>query len=312
MKVVTLTPEDFKQLKNEELAIYRQFLKEELWPCLQGEDSWGNAIYGAAAISDAGIPIGLALFKMYKSLYLANLLSVTIHEVGAPLLEHLEGFLRDKHCHLITYTYSDNAPEIVQLEAYLEQNEWSTPKLLLVRCYFEAHKFDAPWFKRYVKIPLPKGFEFFPWAQLKPEERELLLHKHQEGTFPISVSPFHDEKSIEPINSLGVRFKGNVVGWMITNRLNANTIVYSSFYLEPEYRETTIPLCMVAKSIYLQLHSTVEIGLIELNPGQTDTSWTTFFKNRFMPSAQHIERLYEVCKDISSKAWKFSQDDEDL
>lgn len=320
MKITTLTPEDFKHLKKEDLEVYRQFLKKDLWTCLEGKDPWGidtAEIYGAVVINDEGIPIGLALLSLYRSLYWATLLSITIkasncdQDVGKPLLDHLEGVLRGMHSRLFSYSYSDNDPEVIRLKEILKQSEWSAPHLLLVRCHFEGHKFNAPWFIRYVKIPLPENFEFFPWTKLKPRERELLMHKRDEGGFPISVSPFHDEKSIEPLNSLGIRYKGAVIGWMITNRLDANTISYSSFYVEPEYRETTIPLCMVAKSIYLQLHSTIENGIIEMNPTLSDPPWITFFQNRFRPSAQRVESIYDVCKDISSDAWKSTRDSDD-
>lgn len=313
MKICPLTAEDLKKLNEEKLAVYRQFLKKEFWPCLQGNDPWGidsAEIFALMAMTDEDIPAAFALISMRKSLYWAVLLSFTfrspntVQTIGKQLLDQLESFLREQHYHLLSYIYSDFDPEINQIEALLKQSGWGDPKLLLVRCHFEGHQFDAPWFKRYIKAHLPENFEFFPWAKLKPRERELLEHKQEEGTFPFSVSPFFQEKSIEPLNSLGVRYKGDVIGWMITNRLAPDTIGYSSFFVEPEYRETTIPLCMVAKSIFLQLHSNVEHGIIEMNPTQSDQSWRTFFKNRFMPSAQRVERLYEVCHDLSSDEWK--------
>lgn len=323
MQIIMLTPADLKKLKDDELTVYRQFLKEEFWPCLQGKDPWeieSAEIFAAVAMTDDDVPVGLALLTLRRSLTWAILLSITLNsssgdqDVGKQLLEHLEGFLRGIECHVFTYMYSDNDPDFTQLEALLSQDGWNTPQLLLIRCHFEGHKFNAPWFKRYVKIPLPENFEFFPWTKLKPRERELLEHKQEEGIFPPSVSPFHQEKNIEPLNSLGVRFKGDVIGWMITNRLDADTICYSSFFIEPDYRETKISLCMVAKSILLQLHSTIEKGVIELNPTLANQSWVIFFKNRFMPSAERVERIYEGCHDLRSDARQLAQevdDDED-
>ncbi|MBA3237054.1 MAG: hypothetical protein H0T62_01730 [Parachlamydiaceae bacterium] len=320
MKIQMLTPEDIKKLDEDKLRVYRHFLKEEFWPCLQGKDHWDIStaeVFVAVAMTEEDFPVGLALFTFRRSLSWAILLSLSIkfssseQDIGKQLLEDVEKFLRDANCYILTYMYSDSDPDFTQINELLKLGGWDAPKLLLVRCHFEGHKFNAPWFKRYVKIPLPEGFEFFPWTKLKPRERELLEHKEKEGVFPSTVSPFHQEKNIEPLNSLGVRHKGDVIGWMITDRLDGDTISYSSFFVEPHHRETTIPLCLVAKSISLQLHSTIEKGVIEMNPILADQSWVTFFKNRFMPSAERIEHIYESCHDLRSEARKLALDADD-
>lgn len=82
---------------------------------------------------------------------------------------------------------------------------------------------EAPWLNKNYRFS--PSFTFFPWQEITPEER-LNLQKQQETSLwiPDELSPFKHEENLEPLNSLGLRYEGEVVGWVITHRLSPDTI----------------------------------------------------------------------------------------
>lgn len=87
-----------------------------------------------------------------------------------------------------------------------------------------------PWIRRYK----PEwGFELFRWADLDPEEIERLKASYQEsGWIAEDLRPWHyDASTLEPGSSLGIRYRGEIVGWVINHRLDARTVRFTCSFL---------------------------------------------------------------------------------
>lgn len=304
MPDTTIIPLDLQNLDQQDLEAYQALIEKKYWKCLQGVDPWGidtAEIYAFGAISSKGQPIGLALATYYPNLSLAKLIRFEIikefstNELSIRLLRSLEDKLKSLNCYLLTYLFPATDPEYTETNRIFKEAGWSDPSLLIVRCHFNVKEFHPAWLDPCLKILLPQDFKIFPWRTLKPKDVELLKHQQEEKTFPLGVSPLHDEKSIEYINSLGIRYKGNVIGWIITNRIDRDTVSFSSFYLDRDFRGSKVALSMLARSINLLKKTSIPKAVLEFNLSQVDKYWIGFVKKKLVPHATKVERLYEVC-----------------
>ena len=66
-------------------------------------------------------------------------------------------------------------------------------------------------------------------------------------------TPFTQEDKIEPLNSLGLRYKDKVIGWMINHRIAPDTIRYTQMYVHPDYQPLSRSILFLAKAI--EIHS---------------------------------------------------------
>ena len=71
--------------------------------------------------------------------------------------------------------------------------------------------------------------------------------------FPDQLNPFQDEAFIEPLNSLGLRYKGEIVGWMITHRTARDTIRYTAIYIREDLQEFGLAIPLLIESIKRQV-----------------------------------------------------------
>jgi hypothetical protein len=310
MKIIDLVPNDFLNITPEMLSLYKKLVLEKFWVCLEGKDPWGvegSEIYGALANDDEGNPLGIALATYRRNISWATLLCLPLNisadkgAVSAALLKRLQEILLQNHCHIFSHIYSNTTLEAPQIESLFQQAGWNPPQLFMVRYHFDVDAFHPDWFQRYQQASLPAGVKMFHWAQLSSTERKQVHALEEQSRFPLFVSPFHDEGSIEPLNSLGMVYKGSVIGWIITNHIDSNTICYSSFWVAPEFRNTKAPICLLAKSIALQQKSNVKKSVVEFNLSQIDHKWIAFAKKRLAPHTQSIERLYEVTRYLQEE-----------
>lgn len=317
MKIILLSPSDLVKLSAEQRTLYQPLIKKEFWCCLEGKDPWDieeAQIYAATAILPNELPIGIALATFRPNLAWTKLLVLHLlppydsDEIFLKLLTTLEESLINLKCETISHLYSSSDPSATQIQRVCQLKGWHPPYLFMIRCFFTAQDFHPPWLEFYRNSPLPKGFQLFKWNQLRESERELLLQQYEGKAFPASISPFTDESSIEVLNSLGLRYKKEIVGWLITRKFDADTINFASLFVFPEFRSSVAPIILLSYAIDLQQKSSVPKAMFELNLQQSDHLWISFVKKRMMPFTAHIERLYEMTHTLySPEALEFEE-----
>lgn len=211
----------------------------------------------AIAASDSHKPIGLALAEIQPNGKSASVLSICVEPtyrcqgVGTALLTRLEQELVLRGCTNAYLVYVNGQPTTLALERLLQQHNWAPPEPRMLVCKSSYHKMSkAPWLNKNYSFG---SFIFFPWLEITLEER-LNLQKQQE-TFPWipqELSPFKHEENLEPLNSLGLRYKGEVVGWVITHRLSPDTIRYTCSYIRPDFQKVGRIISLYAESVKIQ------------------------------------------------------------
>lgn len=289
-------------LSLEEQKPYEGLLDKPFLCCLRGQDPWGiqgSHLFNFVALSQ-GRPVGLLVAVYWDLIQQAELISLYVdkhyrnRKIATRLLSQLEQNLQAKGCKLLAHTYLTQQPLTCHLEALFQKQGWDLPYLFIVRCHFNAAEFHPSWLDK--QHPLPADTELFFWKNLLQEEREKLLHLLSQGGFPKSISPFHEEQTIEPCNSLGLKKNGKIIGWVITNRTASDTIQYSSLYIEHKYRLIGYSMRLLATSCQIHKQHSVEIpkAVLNLNLYQVTDSWIRFIKKRLVPHTTKIERLNRI------------------
>ncbi len=203
-------------------------------------------------------PVGLVLAETLtdqKSAEILSLFVVPEHRgrgLGKTLLTYIEEKLCQRGCSQANFVYISNTTTS-SLEQILKQCNWSTPKPRMLVCSSPIINFkDAPWLK--LHNALPSGYTIFPWVELTKEERKL-IQKQQVSFpwYPEILCPFEEEESIEPSNSLGLRYQNQVVGWMITHRVATDTVRYTKLFVRKEFQHLGRAIPLLAKAIKLHL-----------------------------------------------------------
>ena len=283
-----------------ELTAYQDFLFPQLLTRLKTtipeEEYW----IAVEAVQDQQL-IGLALAQYYFINKTAQLFLWSVKEnfrhqgIGSRLFELLEENLKEQeNISGLGFEYEKNSPSAAVVEKILMKRQWPTPFVYLVRCHFDAYQFDPDWI--HLLLRLPPHMEMFPWKALTQEDRERLAFMADQGQFLPYLSPFRDEELIHYPSSLGLRYKGKIVGWNITHLIDPDTLRFSILFLDKSYQFTGLGVQLGIQSILLQKKLPIPRTVLEVNLQAIDLTWRYFVKKKLMPYTDKIERMKWVMK----------------
>lgn len=195
----------------------------------------------AVAAAVRGQPVGLALAELpltvggepeLLSLFVApHLRNVG---VGTALLAALEAEVGRRGAPRMTTVYMTGKPAIAAFERVLAKRGWDAPVTRTISVRFGVGDIDRfPWLGRY---RLPPGFEIFPWAELREEEREQLRRSQvRDHWIAADLQPWdHDYYGFEPVTSVGLRGPDGVVGWVINHAISETTLRFTCSYIRKD------------------------------------------------------------------------------
>lgn len=282
---------DISKLSSKERKTFQRFLPRELHWCFQETD---GKVTGIGAWFE-NHPIGIALGYVEKTPFLGKIFTLHVEEdhckkqIGSKLFSELMLVLKNEGCRHLVFNYPGDQPSTPALEHILKKHNWEGPRVFVKRYHFDGFKFNPDWLNK--PLHFQNGFEVFPWQTLKKSEQEQIKDQVHQSRFDLIVSPFgKDDDKIEPLNSLGLRYKGEVVGWMITHRIARDTIRYSSLYIHKEYLFRANWIKLLIESINLQRHSSIQWAIFEINVQQVGSSWDNFVRRKLAPYATSITR----------------------
>ena len=66
---------------------------------------------------------------------------------------------------------------------------------------------------------------------------------------------FVEDTRLEPLNSLGLRYQGEVIGWTITHRIDSETIRYSVMFVEERFQRMGRGFSLLTQAVKRQIDS---------------------------------------------------------
>jgi GNAT superfamily N-acetyltransferase len=191
-------------------------------------------------------------------------------------------------------TYMDSGPSTPALEALLQELGWGPPSARMLICESDFETITkAPWLSM---REFPPEFEVFPWVDLTASERENLSLEcgKPNSWFPEVLSPFWFDQRIEPVSSLGLRYRGDIVGWCITHRLDRETIRFARLFVRRDLQATSRAIMLLAQSIYR--HESTEVYKAIFDVAAHNIAMLRFVNRRMAPylkSMRTIRRRYK-------------------
>jgi hypothetical protein len=192
-------------------------------------------------------------------------------------------------------------PSAAAVNGLLRKCGWEPPALRMVVCRSDIpHMTKAAWMW---SLGLPAQYTFFSWHTLSAEERSWLRTQENEGlAYGTELSPFVEEDSIESVNSVGVRYRGKIVGWLITHRPIPDTIRYSRLFMRRDLRRLGRGAALLAESMRRHVTSALAQqapkGVFDLRPD--NESMLRFVQRRLAPYMISSTLSYGVAKALSS------------
>jgi GNAT superfamily N-acetyltransferase len=292
--------------------VYRHLLSLEAAPRHpeQGDDRLIQPV-GFVAKSE-GVPIGLALAELplgpksppVESENTPEVLSLFVRPenrnkgIATALLERLEEQVRGRGFPKVKAVYMGDRPGNAALQRVLAKRGWSAPAVRTVTLRFTPQGArNTPWYGR---VRLSDEYQIFPWSELTSEERERARRSQAESQWiPPGLEPWmHDFHSFDPISSLGLRYGGNVVGWVINHRVSPTTVRFTCSFMRKDLgrRGRILPLYTAS------LQRLEEAGCKEclfITPIEFPTM-VSFVKDRCAPWEGFLTETYGVSKRLEA------------
>lgn len=297
-----LTRLDLPKLDAETLQRYLEMTDARSRSCLYSRhpDDISNVTIIAVAIQTAGKPIGLALATVFNALRTAEVHSLFIEPqhrhkgLGSQLFNFLENEILKCRCILASFVYLKGEEYTPFLEKILKKQNWAGPRFYAMHFRFNSDTFHPPWLREDYK--LPPSFTEFSWADLTQPEQQKLAFQLEHRVFSYGVSPLIEDA--EMLNSLGLRYKGEVVGWMITKREKPDTIRYMALYIQKEFHGLGPAMKLLCDSILLQCKAGILYGVVEINIENSHPLWIKFAKRRLIPYAEKMTYQRQCWKEL--------------
>ena len=153
--------------------------------------------------------------------------------IATALVEGAEAAVARRGWNRLDAVYMTGRPSIDVVERIFARRGWVAPQTRAITVRFtpeEAAK--TPWFDR-VHLPTSE-FELFPWGTgLADTERTTIRSSHEaEPWIDKGLEPWvHDTYGFDPVSSVGLRYRGTVVGWVINHQIASDTVRFTCSFM---------------------------------------------------------------------------------
>ncbi len=232
---------EIRELKKEEHILFQEKTTKAYKSKMLTKD--GNTVAVGCWLNK--IPVGLALFEMPNhgesnetEAFLFSIFVTSLYRrmgIAKQLLEKSEVILFERGINRIEGEYAKEHPRSGIIEKLLNSMQWEyEPYRMLISTQHGVGLLDDPLLRRISKS-LSEDYEYFFWKDLSASDMETL--KAKIGNLSAGLQPFSDYYiDYLHYNSLGLRYKGDVVGWMLTLKyMSPNTTDYANMYVFPEH-----------------------------------------------------------------------------
>ena len=155
--------------------------------------------------------------------------------VGTALVGALEERLKASGFTKLAAVWMTGKSNIDAIEHILGKQRWLPPVTRTITVKFTPETAArAPWFQR-VTLPTDK-FEIFPWTELTAKERDGIKQSNDAAPWIAKgLEPWkHDANGFDPISSLGLRYEGTVVGWVINHRISDGCVRFTCSFMRSD------------------------------------------------------------------------------
>jgi GNAT superfamily N-acetyltransferase len=194
--------------------------------------------------------------------------------LATAMVDAIERAVAARGASSIEAVYMTGKPSIPAVERIFEKRGWEPPALRTLTVRFTIQEaISTPWYGR--TGLLPPGAEIFAWKDLTADERQELRASNERAPWIAnSLQPWrHDSIGFDPVSSVGLRYRGEVVGWVINHQMDAQTVRFTCSFMRkdlsrrgrivPLYSESIRRLTETPCEVCTMITPTVYPGMIE-------------------------------------------------
>ena len=195
--------------------------------------------YLAVGARFLGQPVGLGMARVGEDATQAAILSLAVGDafqgrgVATALLTALQHGLRDRGCTQFHIAYSSGPSSTPALERILQKCGW--PPSQVDRVLFKAlmPADGITWARE--PPTFPPDLALFDWCDLPPTELAVLQQQRQSDP-RYADALWNPALPLEPLESLGLRHAGEIVGWLHVRRAAPDAVVYDNLWMRRDMR----------------------------------------------------------------------------
>lgn len=213
-----------------------------------------NAVF-AYTITYMNQPVGLSIGEINQQEESAEILSLFVEPthrnrgVSTQLVKFIEDEVKAKGCQHLAMTYLSGKPTTYSLERVLQKCHWAEPQVHEIICKGHIDNgIKMPWVNK--EGYFVNSYEIFPWSSLSNEEKMSI--QKQKDKIPQDLYPLQYMANMERVNSIGLRYRGDVVGWLISHRIAPDTIRFTCSYIRHDLQKIGRNLGLMAEAIKRQ------------------------------------------------------------
>ena len=220
--------------------------------------------------------------------------------LGSALVRLVEDELRAAGSARVEAVYMmTGTPGVQALERVFEKREWApaVARMLTLRFTLDEAA-QTPWFGR-MKFG-SSDYEIFAWTDLTADERAELIRSHEaSGWIATGLEPWrHDRHGFEPVSSLGLRYRGTVVGWVINHRTSAQNVRFTCSFMRTDLARRGRILALYTESL-TRLRDTECQTCTLTTPASYGPMWQ-FLRRRCIPWAEFSGETRGISKNLST------------
>ncbi len=192
------------------------------------------------------LPVGLILAKLMTmniegaDYQFAEVLSIWVgpdfrqQGIASELWTRLEALIDARKLISARTVYTTGKPSTEAFERILKKHGWADPIASITFFRTDTTIEGLPWLD--FELDLPETISIFPWGELTEAEADQLRARLAANPDLAPLSPFEEADKIDLGTSLGARWQEGVGGWLITHWIDAQTIRYTSLYVDEGLR----------------------------------------------------------------------------
>ena len=269
---------------------------------------------------DGLIPIGINLFgrpiafllaeQQPNSLYINSIFvepEFRRQGLARQLIETLSDYGKQDKINKLKLSYVIDTANTAATEAFLSATNWSAPEPDRILCYIEGGQSVEELLKsRWMNMPfrLSSDYKIVMWSDISKADFERLQQQHAAQPFYKQDEGYTpDIDNFAKLNSLGLLYKNDIIGWMLTKHIKQGTILYDNMFIKQEHRKFGRIIALLSKAIKLQYQHGERLADQDsiAGLGQTEiknTAMKHFIERYFTPYLKEIKFTQWVTKKI--------------
>ncbi len=240
-------------------------------------------------------PIGLALVEfereehpMLRSIAVAR--AYRRQGVGSALLSEVENELRRRGaCAVVVQHFVQGTDPSEAVSGLLASVGWSPMQPVGVFCKTTYSLIlNARWVHYHT---FPPNFETFEWADISAEEIKLFVGEDRGPSwFPEQLNPFTRRDLVHVPTSVGLRYRGKLIGWCVTYAYGPNDLTVASLFVKAEFQPRGHAIRLLAYAI----RHGHDCGREDMsfNVGMGMTEMLRFFRRHVTPYLTSVSTLF--------------------